>query len=239
MGAYPVIPDRWPRFGGETMSDIKQVDVKGWSLVVGQDDEPRVRAVDLGERLGYARPADFRKLVKRLALEGILNDSDFIATVARTKLGHGWRDVLEYHLTQAGALIAISRSDTKMAVVITRQMIEVFLAYQRGALQPVAGVLDLTLVSGPRIGDSYTVKAELMGQCQSVAREIGTSVGRIHGVIRREFKVSSPYFVSMHLWPTVQKSLKDLVKSHELRSLPPHLRLVQGGAHQMKFGAVS
>ena len=149
------------------MSDIKQVDVKGWSLVVGQDDEPRVRDLDLGERLGFARPRDFRKLVGRMLKDGILNDIECRATVSRYSLGNlgGYQDVLEYHLNQTGALIAISRSNTKMAVAITRQMIEVFLAYQRGALQPVAGVLDLTLVSGPRIGDSYTVKAELMGQC--------------------------------------------------------------------------
>jgi hypothetical protein len=36
-------------------SAAKTLEVQGWELVVGEDDRPMVRDIDLGARLGFAR----------------------------------------------------------------------------------------------------------------------------------------------------------------------------------------
>lgn len=216
----------------------KKLEVLGWDLVVGEDDVPRVRDLDLGERLGFARPRDFRKLVARLVRDGILNDSDHCATVARREIGLGLRrDVLEYHLTERGALKAIVKSETAKAVEITGQVIDVYLAVRSAQARP--SPIQLDVAHGPRIGETELERRELVSWCTLVAASLGVSVHRVHGAIRRTYRVPSAYAVTVLAWPLVRSFLEALAQRKLL--LPgrtrPILRLVRN-ASQLEFPGV-
>jgi hypothetical protein len=110
----------------ETVFDLTVVDLNG---------EPMVLDLDLARVLEFERQRDIRKLIKRLLKEGILSDSDICATVARglDKLGRG-RTAIAFSLTQTGALLVTTRSDTKRAHIITRGIVSVFESHLRKTL---------------------------------------------------------------------------------------------------------
>jgi hypothetical protein len=207
----------------------KKLEVLGWDLLVGEDDVPRVRDLDLGERLGFSRPRDFRKLVERLRNAGILNDIDCRATVARQVVpaSGGLREVVEYHLSERGALKAIVKSETPKAVEITGQVIDVYLAVRSAQARPATIPLDVA--HGPRIGETELERRELVSWCTLVAASLGVSVHRVHGAIRRTYRVPSAYAVTVLAWPLVRSFLEALGQRRIL--LPgrarPVLRLVQ------------
>lgn len=207
----------------------RKLEVLGWDLVVGEDDVPRVRDLDLGERLGFSRPRDFRKLVERLRRDGIINDIQCRATVARHKVGDrgGFQEVVEYHLDERSALLAIVKSETPKAVEITSQVIDVYLAVRASSARPVTIPLDVA--HGPRIGETDLERRELVSWCTLVAASLGVSVHRVHGAIRRTYRVPSAYAVTVLAWPLVRSFLEALGQRRIL--LPgrtrPVLRLVQ------------
>lgn len=208
----------------------KRLEVQGWALVVGSDDVPRVRDLDLGERLGFERPRKFRELVSRLRAAGILNDIDCRPTVGRIELRAGrgsFRDVTEYHLSERGALIAIAKSETAIAHQITAQVIDVYLAVRASQARPATIPLDVA--HGPRIGETELERRELVSWCTLVAASLGVSVHRVHGAIRRTYRVPSAYAVTVLAWPLVRSFLEALGQRRIL--LPgrprPVLRLVQ------------
>lgn len=198
--------------------------VFGWELQVGDDEEARVRDIDLGARLGFARPAKFRELVKRLVSDGILNDSDFIPTVGRAKVGYGYREVVEYHLTQTGALLAIMRSETATAVAIARQVVEVFIQYREGRLQAV----EKALPSGDaRVGDGVYHRELARSHCRRVAKRLKVSVARVHGAIRREFKVPSIYLIRLGDWDRFVGTIEFMERECGRVKLPFRLQELQ------------
>lgn len=107
-----------------------------WTLTrLSDDDAPRIRDVDLAERLGFGQPRDIRKVIARhVALENISPVSRAMVARQRTKHG-GEREytVAEYWLTEEEALFITTQSETKRAVFITKVMIAVFAAVMRGA----------------------------------------------------------------------------------------------------------
>ena len=210
----------------------KVLEVNGWGLVVGEDDVPRVRDLDLGARLGFARPRKFRELVERLRRDGILKDSDVRPTVGRTRIGVAERDVVEYQLSERAALIAITKSETPLAVSITAQVIDVYLAVRHRDPRPANTVVSLDVAHGPRVGDT-SERAELAALCRVVAAALSVSLHRVHGAIRREYGVPSAYAVSLLIWPTVRRYLERLALRKVAlpgRHRAPVLQLVQGGA---------
>lgn len=221
---------------------IRKLEVNGWDLVVGEDDVPRVRDIDLGERLGFARPRDFRKLVERLVRDGILNDIECCATVARHKLGDrgGWQEVVEYHLTERGALKAIVKSETAKAVEITGQVIDVYLAAREAkssaAMMAVHAPATVAFadVHGSRIGETH-VRDELVSWCKMAALARGVTLHRVHGALRRQYKVCSVYDLAVAVWPTARTFLEALAQGRLILPTPgkrPVLRLLHGGKAQ-------
>lgn len=101
-------------------------------------DEPRILDLDLGERLGYERPRDIRKLIERLVRDKKLNDVHVCATVARTQMPApgGMRETVvdEYWLTEAQALLVAAKSETVKADAILAEMIYVYMLARRGLL---------------------------------------------------------------------------------------------------------
>lgn len=104
--------------------------------------EPRVRDLELGERLGFDRARDVRKLIERNLVE--LGAHGTCATVAHVVRGN---PVTEYLLNEPQALLVCMFARTPKATEVRRQVVEVFLAWRRGELQaaprgetaPIAG----------------------------------------------------------------------------------------------------
>ena len=217
------------------MSTAKTLEVQGWELVVGEDDRPMVRDVDLGARLGFARPRKFRELVARLIATGALQASEWRPTVGRqTSTGRGGHrgPVTEYHLSQRGALIAIAKSETPLADTITRQMVDVFMAFREGRLAPSLSAVPLAEVHGSRVGET-AARVELVAWSRLAAATLEVTVHRVHGALRRQYKVASPYHLSLSVWPTARAFLEALATKRlflEAPARPAPLRLLQGGA---------
>jgi hypothetical protein len=98
-----------------------------------EGEEPLIRDLDWGERLGYDRPRNIRKLIKGLAEAGKLGLVVRFAA-ERTSLGGAPTD--EYYLTEAQALLVAAKSETEPAFQILQAMIAVFLTARRGGLRP-------------------------------------------------------------------------------------------------------
>lgn len=90
---------------------------------------PRTRDLDFAAWLGFERPRDVRKLIRRMESEGKLRGLDVRATMARTSMPHGGErevKVLEYWLTREQALLVATQSDTPRAWALVEVMVKVF-----------------------------------------------------------------------------------------------------------------
>lgn len=89
------------------------------------DGEPRIRDLDLAERLGYRRPGDIRELIRRFS-----NDLGFLRTAPQNRKGRG-RPAEEYWLTEAQALFVVAKSETPRATAILKLVIDAFIAVRK------------------------------------------------------------------------------------------------------------
>lgn len=121
------------------MSNEIVVRVNGWDLVSesGKVEEARIRDLDLAERLEYRESKAIRKLIKRLIDSGFLPNILWRDTVSRQELCTGGvreLPVREYYLTEAEALLVVSRSETAAATALMQEVIDVYIAVRRGLL---------------------------------------------------------------------------------------------------------
>ncbi len=100
------------------------------------DGEPRVRDLDLAEKLGFDRPRDIRKLIERNMAE--ISGLGVCATVAQTSGPKGGRPTSEYHLNEEQALLVSVLSNAPNAAAVRAMLIRVFVAYRRGELETKA-----------------------------------------------------------------------------------------------------
>lgn len=120
-----------------TPTDTRQnLTVNGWRLCVFSTEtgEPRIRDLDLAERLGYSKTHNIRDLIRTMLKEGRLRDV-LVFRVTR-KTPQGGRPGEEFWLTEAQALKVIAKSGTDAADRILDEMIEVFRLAIRGLLSP-------------------------------------------------------------------------------------------------------
>jgi hypothetical protein len=125
-------------------------EVEGWPLGFDIDDEPRIRDLDLADRLGYERPRKIRDLIARLILDEKLNDIHQRPTVGRWPGQVAAQPVTEYWLTEAQALKVAAKSETEPADALLDEMIRVFLLARRGQLKVV--VDDASLFAVAEVG---------------------------------------------------------------------------------------
>ena len=148
------------------MSDII-VRVDGWDLVKdGGQEEPRIRDFDLAERLQYRELKAIRKLIKRLIDAGFLPNICVRDTVSRTQMPTGGvRETVdkEYLLTEAEALLVISRSETEASTKIMQEVIDVYIAVRRGLLAAPNPAAELALVVS-------AIQSLAAGQAEFVAK---------------------------------------------------------------------
>ena len=95
------------------------------------DGELRILDTDLATRLGFDRPRDIRKLIKRYEVE--LTKMGTCATVARVIRGN---ETEVYYLNKKQAIFITAKSETAEATEITIEIIEKFDAYERGEPNP-------------------------------------------------------------------------------------------------------
>lgn len=98
------------------------------------DGEPRIADVKLADVLGFKNRRNIRELISRNAseLEGY---GTLPCRTASSTGGNGaQRDVSEYLLNEGQALVICSLSRTDMAAQVRRALIDVFMAWRKGAV---------------------------------------------------------------------------------------------------------
>jgi hypothetical protein len=111
------------------------VHVGGKDLLFTREHDPRVRDIDLAVWLGFARPRNIRRLIKKMIDAGKLSDVHVRSVTERTSMPQGGaREVVvtEYWLTQVEAALVATQSGTRRGWELTRQMAEVFKRVSRG-----------------------------------------------------------------------------------------------------------
>lgn len=174
--------------------------VEGLRFTIDASDEPRVLDLQIGERLGYDRPRDFRKLIRRLERLGVLRPGEHFDardTVAQTS---GGRPTREYLLNEAGVLTAMTRSEKPPAIAVVSNMVAAFRAVlhrrreAEGAFGAGAGA---AFVPSRRVGEVAELRLELLErvrlivQVQTAALGTPVPIQRVLGALRRHFGVSS------------------------------------------------
>lgn len=95
------------------------------------EGELRILDIDLGKRLGFAKPVKIRELIKRHLPS--LEQMGTVPTVGTVKRG---QDATEYYLNRKQAIFITAKSETAEATDITIEIIERFDAYERGEARP-------------------------------------------------------------------------------------------------------
>lgn len=89
--------------------------------------EPRIRDLDLAERLGFERPRDIRKLIERNRSE--IEAFGTRATVAHVVRGNPTKEV---YLNEEQALVVAVLSNAPQAPAVRAMLIRTFVTYRRG-----------------------------------------------------------------------------------------------------------
>ncbi len=103
--------------------------------LIEHEDEPRIRDIVLGKKLGMARPRDIRKLIERHM--DTLTRFGTCATVARVSKGaRGAATATEYLLNEEQAVYLVTQSDAPNALETKVAVVKVFVAWRHGHLVP-------------------------------------------------------------------------------------------------------
>lgn len=180
-----------------------------WTLVVPADDvtaeRPRIRDVDLGERLGYTRAKDIRLLAREHEKAGNVNPFHVRAAVART--GAVARHEDEMWFTEEDALWLVSQSKTPKAIALTKEMIRVYAMVRRHLLGEYVGPLrealsrkDALLVARDRDLDIVRAENRTLREQQTN----GTITGMAADWIREQIAVVAPMMAMLGWCPRKQ-----------------------------------
>ncbi len=159
--------------------------VQGWSVATSgfDDDEPRIRDLELAERLGYERPRKIRDLIRRLVNDGKLNGVEVRPTVGQTP----GRPTEEHWLTEAQALKVVAKSDTEKADALLDEVIKVFVLARRGLLPnqiPIALTADQSAAIAIRqkaVVEMALMARDLLGD-YAATRTVQTAIERVGGM---------------------------------------------------------
>ena len=158
---YHNINDRTQAQVLKTVADT--VSVGGYQLHMF-DHEPMIQDLHLADRLGYARPARIRDLIKRMLAKGQLKPEQVIPIGGETAGGR--RPSITYHLNEHACIKVITRLKTAKADEITDEVIDVFIAARKGGIrQPTlaekyaAVFLEMTTINPPTPGFYSILKA--------------------------------------------------------------------------------
>jgi len=112
-----------------TEHNVRSQERDGNLIVRDIEGEPRIRDLDLAERLGFTKSTNIRNLIKRHRAS--LEAMGPLFTVKRVINGG---EATENHLNRKQAIFITAKSDTPAATDITIEIIERFDAYERGLI---------------------------------------------------------------------------------------------------------
>lgn len=194
------------------------VKVGGFNLSV-DGEEPRALDLEIAQCAGVARPRDVRTVIDR-NWEELSAHGEIRVCGYQPQTSEGGRPGREYWLNedQAVALVALMR--TPKARELRIALVKCFRAYRDGLL-PRAQPLSLDIAHGPRVGDVPNVREDLSALCAMTARASGHSLRRIHGFLRRTYRVPGIHHIALVLYPAVKQTLEaiGLGRLHLARAL--------------------
>jgi hypothetical protein len=196
------------------MTAITRID--GWSVTIDAD-EPWISDEELGAKLGFSEARFIRKLIRSLLKRKFLSGSEVRAVASQTS-AKGGRPGIAYLLNETGALLVILRSDTKIAHLITRQIVEVCkVARLRGRVpapppvhQHAPGPGEVSVrQNSPTLGDPlYRPRVERL--CRRVVQRTGASIHRVQGWVRSKYDASGIYRILGVHFAEVRRRLRAL-----------------------------
>jgi hypothetical protein len=103
------------------------------------DKIPRVRDVDLGEKLGLARPSDIRATIKQHAKD--LKDFGVIGQRPQTSGRLGGRPAVEFWLNKDQAIFVAGRSDTEVGRKTYKLLVKAFGVFEQMVIARIPPML--------------------------------------------------------------------------------------------------
>lgn len=188
--------------------------VDGWTLAfASKDGEPLVRDLDLATRAGMTDPHAIRRVIEKAAKDGDIaipigdrnrESAGFAMVVTETvKAGATSKTIETYYLDEDAALEILLRLRTPAARALKREVRRVYLAYRRGLLAPAHS-------NSACIGDSPSMRDDVRLGVDRVRRARGYSVQKVHGFLRRAYRVGSPFAVLQGRVGDVLRDLQQL-----------------------------
>jgi len=96
------------------------------------DGEPRMRDIDIAEALGFSRARDFRKLILRCMVA--LGSFGEVTRAMPSRVDKHNPEKREYWLNEHQTFYICTQSKTENAFAVTRQIINMFVAWRHGRL---------------------------------------------------------------------------------------------------------
>ena len=115
------------------------------------EDEPRIKDIVLGERLGFNRAVKIKDIIKRniQELQGFGAFPQFGETM---KVGCVNRKIMTYYLNEAQALLLCMFSRTAKAAQVRKELIDVYMTYRtRGLAKVREHYRQITTAKKPRV----------------------------------------------------------------------------------------
>lgn len=131
--------------------------------------EPRMRDIDIAEALGYERQYDIREMINRVS-ERLAGFGEVVFRSVR-KTSKGGRPTKECWLNEHQTFYICTQSKTENAFAITRQIINLFVAWRNGRLN-----------EQPEMPSRLNVSADMM-DIKSLVAEARLTFGRSAGQI--------------------------------------------------------
>lgn len=100
------------------------------------DNEPRIKDVVLGERLGLKKTRDVRVVIKSNMAELLAYGCAPLVT-AHEKIGFVTRQTEAYYLNEPQALLICMFSRTQKAAAVRKELVDVYMAYRTQGLTKV------------------------------------------------------------------------------------------------------
>ncbi|WP_304274058.1 hypothetical protein [Caulobacter segnis] len=130
---------------GVTQAPANEITVSPFAVTV-LNDEPRVRDLDLAERLGFDRPRNIRNLIERHRAE--LDGYGVCFAVKQTSGPKGGRPTTEYYLSEEQSLMLAAVSNAPAASLVRRALITTFVALRRGQAPAALDQPDRKVIGG-------------------------------------------------------------------------------------------
>ena len=115
------------------------------------EDEPRIKDIVLGERLGFNRAVKIKDIIKRNIQE--LQGFGAFPQIGETmKVGCVNRKIMTYYLNEAQALLLCMFSRTAKAAQVRKELIDVYMTYRtRGLAKVREHYRQITTAKKPRV----------------------------------------------------------------------------------------